>query len=397
MTFRNKYSTFWHQSPTSVYAIDWACCIACFAYLCLRGLSQSGPFAERGGDQEGHQALGRSRSKLTLRGHVVVKKIQLPTWVKGILRRHAKSICTIYDITWNKCESSSWFFWTPFLPCTMEATLMWHEFYGGARRGWYRSVRVTWRKTTHFVSFCHLHFFGVTETAWLRAGADSWMCFCWCFGSAEIWNPTGFRMPPIEYPTVRPNGSDFTLPSSLYWSLYWNFRNMPKLTPFWILNLSERWWLSTHKINPGCICQRSNLALQKGENRVEVHVERGCACEVVSFFLRVCTWRFDASAPTNSKPGSFLKHVILNRSFGQEFQFNCPQKPKFWKPISPFRNQYQTLSRNQEVQCPSSKTQRPLIPKPTSSLKFRRQYHRFRIKRENISHQMQICNSDILG
>ena len=168
MTFRNKYSTFWHQSPTSVYAIDWACCIACFAYLCLRDLSQSGPFAERGGDQEGHQALGRSRSKLTLRGHVVVKKIQLPTWVKGILRRHAKSIYTIYDITWHNCESSSWFFWTPFLPCTMEATLMWHEFYGGARRGWYRSVRVTWRKTTHFVSFCHLHFFGVTETAWLQ-------------------------------------------------------------------------------------------------------------------------------------------------------------------------------------------------------------------------------------
>ena len=150
MTFGNKYSTFWHQSPTSVYAIDWACCIACFAYLCLRDLSQSGPFAERGGDQEGHQALGRSRSKLTLRGHVVVKKIQLPTWVKGILRRHAKSIYTIYDITWNKCESSSWFFWTPFLPCTMEATLMWHEFYGGARRGWYRSVRVTWQKNYTF-------------------------------------------------------------------------------------------------------------------------------------------------------------------------------------------------------------------------------------------------------
>ena len=229
MTFRNKCSTFWHQSPTSVYAIDWACCIACFAHLCLRDLSQSGPFAERGGDQEGHQALGRSRSKLTLRGHVVVKKIQLPTWVKGILRRHAKSIYTIYDITVNQAAGSSELlsFRAPWrrLSCGTNSTGVPEE----------DDIEVCeWldRKTTHFVSFCHLHFFGVTETAWLRAGADSWMCFCWCFGSAEIWNPTGFRMPPIEYPTVRPNGSDFTLPSSLYWSLYWNFRNMPKLTPF---------------------------------------------------------------------------------------------------------------------------------------------------------------------
>ena len=79
------------------------------------------------------------------------------------------------------------------------------------------------------------------------------------------------------------------------------------------------------------------------------------------FFVRDCAWRFDASAPTNSKPGPLLKHVMLNRGFGKEFWFNRPHIPKFWKNISQFRNQHQTVSRNQEVQCPSSKTKRPLI------------------------------------
>jgi len=53
----------------------------------LRDPSQSGPFASgfhRGGVREGHEALGRSRSKLTLRDHFIVrKKIQLPTFSQG--------------------------------------------------------------------------------------------------------------------------------------------------------------------------------------------------------------------------------------------------------------------------------------------------------------------------
>ena len=65
---------------------------------CLRDPSQSGPFASgfhRGGVREGHeQAFGRSRSKLTLSGHVFVRKIaKYRLSVKGTLRRHSKTIC----------------------------------------------------------------------------------------------------------------------------------------------------------------------------------------------------------------------------------------------------------------------------------------------------------------
>ena len=134
------------------------------------------------------------------------------------------------------------------------------------------------------------------------------------------------------------------------------------------LNISERWWLWSHKISPRCICQTSNLALQKGEIALKCMLKGNVLAQWCPFFVRDCAWRFDASAPTNSKPGPLLKHVMLNRGFRKEFWFNRPHIPKFWKNISQFRNQHQTVSRNQEVQCPSSKTKRPLFSKPTSGV-----------------------------
>ena len=122
------------------------------------------------------------------------------------------------------------------------------------------------------------------------------------------------------------------------------------------LNISERWWLWSHKINPRCICQTSNLALQKGENRVEVHVERQYACTVVSFFckrLRLkiwcqCTNQFQAwaSFETCDVESRFQERIliqpppyteILEEHFAvQKSTPDCIQKPR--SPMSKLQN-----------------------------------------------------------